>query len=258
MLVLSVGPSYAAEPAALIKARGLYNNGDYSGAVEAAAEARRQPDWADTAAVVQGRAFLERYRKSADAADLISGRDALQAARADKLAPRDGVDLLVGMGQYFYLAETFGTAAEIFETALAQSFLLTPRERLLLLDWWANALDRSAQTRPADSRVAVFDRLMARMDDEIRRDPSSPVANYWLAVAARGSGDIDRAWELAGAAWVRASLAPETAGQVRQDLDRFVTQVLVPDRVRARGSREPQEASRAMREEWEQLKQQWK
>ena len=96
------------------------------------------------------------------------------------------------------------------------------------------------------------------MESEIGRDPASPVANYWLAVAARGLGDLDRAWELAIAAWVRLRLSPGSAGDVRQALDEFVTQVLVPERVRLRGSREPQETARAMREERELLKQQWK
>ena len=130
-------------------------------------------------------------------------------APALKLASRDYVDLLVGLGQSLYLAETFGPAAEVFDTALAQSYLLSGRERLLLLEWWANALDRSAQTRPADSRADIFERLMLRMEDEIRREASSPVANYWLAVAARGTGDIDRAWDAATAGWVRSSLSPE-------------------------------------------------
>jgi hypothetical protein len=57
---------------------------------------------------------------------------------------------------------------------------------------------------------------------------------------------------------VRSSLSPDSATQVRQDLDRFVTKVLVPERVRARGGRELQEASKAMIEEWEQVKSQWK
>ena len=38
------------------------------------------------------------------------------------------------------------------------------------------------------------------MDDEIQRDPGSAVANYWLAVAARGAGDLDGAWNAAIAA----------------------------------------------------------
>jgi hypothetical protein len=258
MLTLGAAPVWAAESPALIKARALYNAADYDGAIEAAAEARREIEWADTAAVVQGRAYLERFRQRADPADLEAGREALRSVRGDTLVPRDFVDLLVGMGQYMYLAEAFGSAAELFDSALAQGFLLTSPEQLVLLEWWANALDRSAQARPADRRALVFERLMARMEAEIRRDAASPVANYWLAVAARGLGDHDRAWEAATAAWVRSRLSPDSADQVRQALDQFVLQVLVPERVRQRGSREPQEAARAMREEWELLKQQWK
>ena len=260
LTALAATPLGAAEPPSLTKARELYNQRDYDAAIEAAAEARRVTDWADTAAVVQGRAFLERYRQRQDPKDLMSGRDALWSAspRAVKLAPRDYVDLLVGLGQYMYLAETFGPASEVFDTALSQSFLLSPQERLRLLDWWAHAMNQSAQTRPAERRAMIFERLMQRMDDEIHRDPSSPVANYWLAVAARGIGDIERAWDAATAAWVRSSLAPETSAQVREDLDLFVTKMLVPDRVRLRGGREPQEIARVMLEEWEQVKQQWK
>jgi hypothetical protein len=95
------------------------------------------------------------------------------------------------------------------------------------------------------------------MEEEVRRDPASPVANYWLPVAARGAGDVERAWEASAAGWVRAGLAPDTAGGARGDIDRFVEQVLVPERVRARGGREPQEALNAMIEEWRAFKAQW-
>ena len=260
LTALGAAPLYAAEPPSLIKARELYNQRDYDGAIDAAGEARRLADWADTAAVVQGRAFLERYRQRNDPKDLMAGREALHSAspRAVKLAPRDYVDLLVGLGQYMYLAETFGPASEVFDTALSQSFLLSPQERLRLLEWWANATNEAAQTRPAEHRRIVFERLMQRMEEEIHRDASSPVANYWLAVAARGAGDIERAWDAATAAWVRSSLSPEAAAKMREDLDLFVTKVLVPDRVRQRGGRETQETSRVMLEEWEQVKQEWK
>ena len=140
----------------------------------------------------------------------------------------------------------------------AQGYLLNGQERLSLLDWWANALDRSAQSRPADRRTREFDRLMERMEEEVARDPANPVANYWLAAAARGAGDIERAWDLAVAAWVRSSLWPESAPKAREDLDRLVVQVIVPERVRARGAREPQEASKALLDEWAAIKEQWR
>jgi hypothetical protein len=256
MLVLGAAPVLAAEPPELIKARGLYNQADYDGAIAAASEARRQPEWAGPAAIVQGRAYLERYRQRADPSDLTAGREALAAVRPDTLVPRDFIDLLVGMGLYMHLSGAFGTAADLFDSALAQGYLLGGREQLMLLEWWANSLDRSAQARPADRRQPVYERLMARMEREIARDAASPVANYWLAVGARGLGDLDRAWDAATAAWVRSRLSPDSAGEVRQALDQLVT-VLIPERVRMRGGREPQEAARAMREEWEVLKEQW-
>ena len=257
--LLLAGPASAgaAEPPALVKARGSYNAAEYDAAIQAALEARKQPEWADAAALVLGRAYLERYRTNRDPADLASAHGALSAVRAPALNERDFADLLVGLGQYLYLTDAFGAAADVFDSALAGSTVLTARERLLLLDWWANAVDRSALARPAGTRGAVFERLIARMEEEVRRDPASPVANYWLPVAARGAGDVERAWEASAAGWVRAGLAPDTAGGARGDIDRFVEQVLVPERVRARGGREPQEALNAMIEEWRAFKAQW-
>src|SRR5262245_10929746 len=205
VLVLTHGavPAFAAEPAALVNARRLYNTADYDAAIDAAGEARRVPDWADAAAVVQGRAFLERYRLRSDPADLAAAGEALQFARPAKLAPRDNIDHLVGVGPWLYLSDWFGAAAGLFDNALTQSVLLTRRERLLLLDWWANAVDRSAQSRPSDRRASAYAPVLARMEDEVRRDPSNPVANYWLPVSARGVGDLDRAWDEAAVGWVQ-------------------------------------------------------
>ncbi|HEX5110790.1 MAG TPA: hypothetical protein VFV95_20205 [Vicinamibacterales bacterium] len=257
-LAHDAAPAFAAEPAALVSARRLYNTAEYDAAIDAAAEARRAPDWADAAAVVQGRAYLERYRLRSDPADLAAGGEALHFARSWRLAPRDGIDQLVGVGQWLYLSDWFGAAADLFDNALTQSVLLTARERLQLLDWWATAVDRAAQSRPADRRAPAYARLLARMEDEIRRDPSSPVANYWLPVSARGVGDLDRAWEASGAGWARSVLSSETWFPVREDLDRFVTYVLVVERSRSRNGLEQPEAMRAMLEDWEELKQQWK
>ena len=49
-------------------------------------------------------------------------------------------------------------------------------------------MDRDAQTRPADRRRVVFEQISARMEEELRQDPGSAVANYWQAVALRGDG----------------------------------------------------------------------
>jgi hypothetical protein len=131
-------------------------------------------------------------------------------------------------------------------------------DRRKLLDWWATAVEREAQTRPADRRAALFARLGDRMDAELLIEPGSPVANYWLAAAARGAGDLDRAWDAAVAAWVRATLAPESAGKLRADIDRLVVEALIPERARTRPSPEQTEATAAFRSEWDLIKQNWK
>jgi hypothetical protein len=247
----------AAEPPALAKARALYNAGNYEGAIDAAAVARLQPQSADAAALVIARSHLERYRQRAVPSDLADARTALNSIRVSMLNPRDQLDLLIGLGQSLYLAETYGAAAELFDIALSRGTILDARDRLLLLDWWATAMDREAQTRPPDRRVRVFERVSERMEEELRLDPANVPANYWLAVAARGSGDIERAWGAAVAAWVRAGLEPESADGLRTDLDRLVVQALIPERARLRPPREQAEALVALRAEWDLVKQQW-
>ena len=259
LVLLGLVPTaWAAEPPALAKARTLYNAGNYEGAIDAAAVARRQAQWADAAALVIARSHLERYRQNADPKDLVAAREAFGTVKASALMPRDQVDLFIGLAQSLYLGEIFGAAADLFETALTRAALLGPRDRMMLLDWWATALDRDAQTRPADRRRVVFERISARMEDELRQDPGSWVANYWLAVSARGAGDVEGAWSAAVAAWVRSTLSPETTEELRADLDRLVMQALIPERSRVMNARDPQEAVSALRAEWELVKQQWK
>jgi hypothetical protein len=136
--------------------------------------------------------------------------------------------------------------------------MLAPAERRQLLDWWATALDRQAQTRAPERIARVFERVLSRMEHELRADPADPVANYWLAVAARGTGDPDRAWDAAIAAWVRSSVSPEGSNALREDLDRLVAQALIPERARLRPGRDPQEVAAMLRAEWELVKDQWK
>jgi hypothetical protein len=257
-LLLLTSPAWAAEHPSLAKARALYNAGDFDGAISAAAVSRRVTESADASALVIARSHLERYRQRADPADLAAAREALGSVRSAALTPRDQVDLLVGLGQSLYLGEVFGAAAELFDTALSRATLLPERDRLLLLDWWATALDREAQTRAPERRTRIFERIGERMETELRQDPANTVANYWLAVSARGLGDVDRAWDAAVAAWVRSTLKPESAETLRSDLDRLVTQALIPERARTRPAREQPESLAALRAEWDLVKQQWK
>lgn len=261
VLVLAATGLDAAEHPSLAKARALYNAVDFDGAIAAAEIARADPASADAAALVVARAHLERYRlRTSDPADLTAAREALGTVQISALSPRDQMDLLVGLGQALYLADTFGAAAELFDTALRRSAslsALSDRERSMLLDWWANAIDREARTVGAERRAALMRPVMTRMEDELREDPGNATANYWLAVAARGTGDTDRSWHAAVAAWVRASLQPAMTATLRGNVDRFVTTVLIPERARTRPVREQQTALAELQSEWEQVKQQW-
>lgn len=256
-VMLAWSSAYAAEPSALARARMLYNAADYDGAIAAAAIARMQAATADAGALVEARAHLERYRRAADAADLAAARDALNAIRAAALSPRDEVDLLVGLGQSLYLSDMFGSAAELFDTALEGGPLLPERDRLMVLDWWATALDREGQGASPERRARLAAQIGSRMEEELRRDPGSAPANYWRAVAARGAGDLETAWDAAVAAWVRATLSP-TASQLRTDIDRLVTDALIPERARSRPALDRADAVESLRSEWNQVKEQWK
>lgn len=257
VMCLMTGAANAAEPPALAKARNLYNEGNYEGAIDAAAVSRRQAGWADASALVIGRSHLERYGQRRDPKDLAAAREALMTVRLATLMPRDQVDLIIGLGLSLFHGEVFGAAGNLFDAALTRGTMLPPRDRRQLLDWWASSVDRQAQAGPSDRRRSVFERIGARMDDELKQDPGSAVALYWRAVAARGAGDLQGAWDYAIAGWVQSTLEPETTESLRGDIDRLVQQALIPERSRLL-ARDPQEAVSMLRAEWELVKQQWK
>jgi hypothetical protein len=258
LLLAAASLAGAAESPALVKARTLFNSANYEGAIDAASVARKDPMWADAGALIVARAHLERFRQTANLQDLADAREALQAVKSAALSARDRVDLVIGLGQALYLGETFGAAAELFDSALEQGDLLSERDRLLLLDWWATALDREAQLRSADRRGVVYQRISARMERELREDPSSAVAGYWRVVAARGTGDLDLAWSAAISAWVRSTLNPSTSGQLRADLDRVVAQALIPERARTHPAKDVLDPVTQLTAEWQLVKERWK
>jgi hypothetical protein len=245
----------AADP--LAEARRLYNLGDYDAAERAAREALRVPATADAARVVLGRSLLERYRRSADDQDLAAARESLRMVNATVLDARDRVELAVGVAEALFLEDRFGAAAELFDALVDGAAVLGASARERVLDWWATSVDRQAQMRPLAERGVLYQRVLARMALELAEDPGSTPAAYWIVAAARGSGDLDRAWNAALAAWVRAPLARDRGVALRGDLDRLVIQAIAPERAQRIAPRESKQALAGMLSEWETFKTSW-
>jgi tetratricopeptide (TPR) repeat protein len=251
-LMLAAPPS---DRDALARARDLYNRHMYDAAIKAAEDASRLPAVADAATVVLARAHLERFRDTHRVDDLNDARAALLRVDASRLSPRDGVDMVIGFGEALYFDGQFGAAAELFDTALTSQNRIEGGARDRLLDWWADALDRNPGAGSA--RESTYGRMLRRMEEEAQRDPRSMVAAYWLVVAARGVGDIDRAWNAAIAGWVRAASANPRAVELRADLDKYVTQVIIPERARRPPLNEEASRAESLRGEWGALKELW-
>jgi tetratricopeptide (TPR) repeat protein len=254
LMALALGAK-GPEGNALVRARELYNLHQYDAAIQAAEEARRVSAGAlDEATLILGRAYLERYRVGQSPTDLADARGALMRVDPSKLMPRDGVELVIGLGETLYFDGQFGAAAELFDGALAAPIALES-DRDFLLDWWADSLERYAAAGP--SREAVYTRMLRRMEDESQRNLRSIAASYWLVVAAHGVGDLERAWNAAVAAWVKAVHGSPRAATLRVDLDRYVSEIIIPERARQTPPGEEAARTEALRAEWESMKQQW-
>ncbi len=257
---LNAAAAFAAAPdrSALDRARRAYNAGRYDAAIGAARKALAMPDQVDAARLVIARALLERFRTSSLPGDLIEARDALRAVSLPRLPETERYELMVGFGQWLFLTGRFGAAAELFDTALGSAGGAPAVSRDRLLDWWASALDHHVQESGGDA-AELYGRVLERMEQEARRDPSSAAAAYWIAAAARGLGRLERAWQAAMAAWVRTGLTEDRAPALRADLDRLVLTAIIPDRARgtgpARGGR--REAADTMITDWERFKADW-
>jgi hypothetical protein len=241
----------------LARARAAYNERSFDEAIAAATAARRVPETADIAAIVLGRAHLERYRERADPSDLSAAREVLGTVRTMGLGDRDRLELLLAFGEALFLEDEFGAAAEVLESGLARS-AIDSSLREAMLEWWGSAVERQASGAAPDLRRGHFARLAERMKVELSDTPASPAASYWMVVALRGLGELQRAWDAAVAAWVRARLSGDRSPTLRADLDRLVTQGIIPDRVShiARDQREA--AASQLRADWELVKERWK
>ncbi len=251
-LSLAAAPAFAAD--ALTDARRLYNLEQFDAAERAAREAARVPASADSARLVLGRILLERYRRQPIPADLSGAITAFANIDTRRLEPRERIELAIGLAEALYLEDRFGAAAALFASVLDASHVLGETAHERALDWWATSIDRQAQLRPQAERAELYGRVSKRMSEEISQDAGSSAAGYWLAAAARGVGDSERALNEATAAWARAALAPDGGVALRADLDRLVVQGILPDRAARLTMRDHTQALAGMVGEWEAFK----
>jgi hypothetical protein len=249
-------PAHAADP--LNEARRLYNEGQFDEAARYAREAIGVAGAADPAGVVLGRIQLERFRQTANPDDLVSARESLRIVDPRVLSYRERLELTIGQAEVLFLEDRFGAAAELFETSLDRAALLGAASHARVLDWWATALDRHAQLRPIEARPPIYTRIINRMIAELALDDGSAPASYWLAAAARGSGDLERAWQASIAGWVRAGLAQDRGAELRADLDRLVTQGIIPERAALLQTMDIRRAASGMLNEWNAFKAGWR
>ena len=258
LLALLVGvaaPVVAADDrttAELARARQLYNMRDFAGAVAAADVARQAPERADSADLIAARALPERFRESASPSDLVAARERLRSLAPERLAERERVEYVVGLGETLYFEDAPGAAAQVFESVLETSDAALADGRDRVLDWWASAIESQARTRPEPERHALYRGVRTRMREELADRPGSTTAAYWVVAASRGQGDLQGAWDSALAAWTRAALAPDHGAELRGDLDRLVQRAIIPERARTTG-----QPTETLLQEWTAFKERW-
>lgn len=258
VMVLLAVPAAAAPADRTADARRLYNQQLYELAIKAASEAQQSGQSADEAAVIIARAHLERFRQTRDAQNLTAAREALRGVNASTLPAPVQTEFTLAIGQFLFLDDRFRAAAEVFDGAVARVDTLGPVARDRVLDWWATAMDQQAQLDPAH-RLALYQRIIDRMEIELRNSPGSAAAGYWLPAAARSIGDTEHAWHAALAGYLRARMAPDGGAALRADLDRLVTTAIIPERAREQAgpSGDAKAQADAMTTEWERFKTSW-
>ena len=212
---------------------------------------------ADAATLVVARSLLERFRREAAPADLDAARTELQQIRPAGLSPSDQAELVIALGELLDLDDQPGAAAVEFERALDRVESATSSHERVL-DWWASAVDRQAQLRPEAERAPLYSRMVARMEDELRRNAASAVASV-LARRGRARQRESRTRMGRRVRGVGACIVPgDRRLQLRADFDQIVTQAIIPERARlvspAGGAAQ---STAAMRAEWDALKQVW-
>lgn len=257
-----VCPGLASAQSDLERARLLYNLGRFEESIAAATSAKSKPASGPSATLIIARSRLERFRALADPKDLAAARAELVSLNPRNLAPQEAIEWQIGVATTLFLENQVGPAVEMFTSVLpAARGRLTPAEFEKLLEWWGTTLARLAESLTGEARKHAYERLRADVRLEMERNPLSRPATYWTVVALRGAGDLDAAWGAAAAGWIRSGSQPEGT-QLRTDLDRFVTQTLIPERAQARiGQRLDAKTTvteiAAMTEEWRSIAVRW-
>ena len=263
LALLVLWPAPAAAQSALERARAFYNAGQFDESIAAAAIAGHKAAAAPSATLIAARARLERFRLKNDQKDLDAARMDLMSLNPRLLAPQEVIEWQIGLGIVLFLQNQVGPASEMFS-----SLLSTARGRLSaaefdkLLEWWASTLSRIAESQTGSARKEAYDAMLVSVREELERNPLSRPAGYWVVVAARGAGDLEGAWNAAVTGWIRAGSEPDAA-KMRNDLDRFVTQTLIPERAQARtgqrlDARPTQTEIATQTEQWRAVAEQWK
>ena len=263
LVLLVLWPAAAAAQSDLERARAFYNADQYDESIAAASSARIKPGAVPSATLIAASARLERFRQKNDPTDLVGARTDLVLLNPRILAPQEVIEWQIGLGTALFLDNQLGPAAEMFTTVLPTARLrLTEVELDKLLEWWAMTLSRLAEANAGAARKDAYDAMYAAVRDELERNPLSPTMSYWTVVAARGAGDLEAAWNSAIAGWIRGGSQPD-GKQLRTDLERFVTQTLIPERAQARtGQRLDSKATQAeiavQTEQWRAIVDLWR
>ena len=192
-----------------------------------------------------------------------TARKDLVSLNPRNLAPQEIIEWQIGLGTVLFLENQPGPAAEMFSTILPTARArLSPAELDKLVEWWASTVASVAESQTGPTRKEAYIAMLRSVRDEIERNPLSWPASYWLVVAARGAGDLDGAWNAAVTGWIRAAASRQDGQHHREDLDRFVTQTLIPERAQARtgerlDSMVTQAEIAALTEQWRALAAHW-
>ncbi len=256
-------PGPAAAQSDLERARTLYNQGQFDESIAAAAIAKKKTVAEPSATLIAARARLELFRQKNDPQHLAAAREDLVTLNPLVLAPQEIIEWQIGLGTALFLDNQPGPAADMFSTVLPSARARLPGAEFdKLLEWWATTLSRVAESQSGTARREAYSAMLTAVRRELERDPLSRPTAYWVVVAARGAGDFDGAWNAAVTSWIRTGAQPE-GQQLRSDLDRFVTQTLIPERAQARtGQRLDAKATlgeiSALTDQWRAIGEQWR